>query len=123
MTAPVLRPCPFCGGPTDRPVRWWGDVQTFTPLGPPTAGKRGAPPLIAGHVLVVPREHVPDARTNPDVTAEVFKVAALVAREIGPCNIITNVGAAATQTVFHFHVHVVPRHRGDGLKLPWTDLS
>lgn len=108
--------CPFCDGPTDRPVRWWGDVQSFTPIGPPTGG-------IAGHVLVVPRKHVPDAAADPDVTAEVFRVAAMVAREVGPCNIITNVGAEATQTVFHFHVHIIPRRYGDGLKLPWTDTD
>jgi histidine triad (HIT) family protein len=36
------------------------------------------------------------------------------------CNIITSVGSAATQTVRHLHVHVVPRRRGDGLQLPWS---
>ena len=36
-------------------------------------------------------------------------------------NLITSIGAAATQTVFHLHVHVVPRHEGDGLLLPWSN--
>lgn len=35
-------------------------------------------------------------------------------------NLITSRGGAATQTVFHLHVHVVPREAGDGLALPWT---
>ena len=37
------------------------------------------------------------------------------------CNLITSVGAAATQTVKHLHIHIVPRHEGDGLHLPWTE--
>jgi histidine triad (HIT) family protein len=37
-----------------------------------------------------------------------------------PCNIITSAGSDATQTVFHLHLHVVPRRAGDGLALPWT---
>lgn len=36
-------------------------------------------------------------------------------------NIITSRGSAATQTVYHLHLHVVPRREGDGLGLPWTD--
>lgn len=37
------------------------------------------------------------------------------------CNFITSSGLDATQTVFHYHMHIVPRHEGDGLRLPWTD--
>jgi len=43
-----------------------------------------------------------------------------VRRRVGPCNVITSVGREATQSVFHLHVHVVPRREGDGLALPWT---
>jgi histidine triad (HIT) family protein len=46
--------------------------------------------------------------------------AAQWARTCGDANLITSVGSAATQTVFHLHVHVVPRRAGDGLALPWT---
>lgn len=102
--------CPFCGGPTDRQVTWYGDVQVFEPLGP----------VVPGHLLVVPRQHVTDARTDPAVTAKVFGVAALVAAEGGACNLITSAGPEATQTVFHLHVHVVPRRPDDGLRLPWS---
>jgi diadenosine tetraphosphate (Ap4A) HIT family hydrolase len=38
----------------------------------------------------------------------------------GDCNLITSDGAAATQTVKHLHVHIVPRRDGDGLTLPWS---
>jgi histidine triad (HIT) family protein len=35
-------------------------------------------------------------------------------------NLLNSCGAAAFQTVFHFHVHVIPRYEGDPLRLPWT---
>jgi len=38
-------------------------------------------------------------------------------------NLLNSCGAAAWQTVFHFHVHVIPRYRGDPLRLPWTPVS
>ncbi|KUH36133.1 HIT domain-containing protein [Streptomyces kanasensis] len=74
-----------------------------------------------GHVLVIPRVHVADAIEDPDVTAAAVRRAAQYAAEAGgDLNLITSVGADATQTVFHLHWHVVPRTAGDGLPLPWT---
>ena len=69
---------------------------------------------------MLPRVHVPDAGTDPDVTAAVMRRAAELMAEHGAANLITSRGAAATQTVFHLHVHVVPRRPGDGLMLPWS---
>jgi histidine triad (HIT) family protein len=79
-------------------------------------------PVTSGHVLVVPRSHVKDALENPYLTAQVmFEAAKYARRACWPnCNIITSAGAAATQTVFHLHIHIVPRRVGDGLKLPWS---
>lgn len=81
--------------------------------------------VVPGHWLVIPRVHVPDAVAVPDVTADVMRHAAALAREQGPdaVNIITSVGAAATQTVRHLHVHLVPRETGDGLALPWDPYA
>lgn len=73
-----------------------------------------------GHLLVVPRVHVPDAVTDPEVTASTFRRAAELAGDYGDGHLITNFGAAAEQTVLHLHVHVVPRRVGDGLLMPWT---
>ncbi len=42
---------------------------------------------------------------------------------MNPCNLITSAGREATQTVFHLHIHVVPRRDGDGLALPWTPAA
>ena len=89
----------------------WDDAIAIVPLNPVTEG----------HVLVIPRQHVKDATAFPDVTGLVMRRAGLFAADLGSCNIITSVGAEATQSVFHMHVHVVPRREGDGLALPWTD--
>lgn len=79
-------------------------------------------PVTPGHVLIIPRQHVADATENPGVTAAaMYRAAQLVRSWDHAANIITSVGEAATQTVFHLHVHCVPRTLNDGLKLPWTD--
>ncbi|WP_410614240.1 HIT family protein [Amycolatopsis sp. lyj-109] len=73
-----------------------------------------------GHVLVIPRAHVADAGVDPAVSARTMACAAELLGEHQAANIITSRGSAATQTVFHLHIHVVPRAAGDGLPLPWT---
>lgn len=78
-------------------------------------------PVTPGHVLVIPHRHVSDFTTEAWVTADTMRVAAAYAAyHGGPFNLITSKGPEATQTVFHLHVHLVPRHGGDGLALPWT---
>jgi histidine triad (HIT) family protein len=78
-------------------------------------------PVTPGHLLVVPGEHVRDAAAAPATAAAVMHQAALIVQRAGGnANIITSIGPAATQTVMHLHVHVVPRREGDGLALPWT---
>ncbi|TXJ83343.1 HIT domain-containing protein [Streptomyces lavendulae] len=72
------------------------------------------------HVLVLPRVHVEDAGTDPEVTASVMRRAAELMAEHPAANLITSMGSPATQTVFRLHVHIVPRTDGDGLPLPWT---
>lgn len=89
-------------------VREWPRALAIVPLNPVTEG----------HVLVIPRQHVRDATSDPHVTAVTMGCAAELAT--APCNIITSAGVEATQSVFHLHVHVVPRRPGDGLHLPWT---
>lgn len=74
-----------------------------------------------GHVLFVPRVHVKDAADNSMQTGLVMARASAYVRDVvkGPANIITSVGAEATQTVFHLHIHVVPRGADDGLRPSW----
>lgn len=104
--------CVFCrivdGAEPAEIVRRWDETIAIVPLRPVTQG----------HLLVLPSMHVVDALDDPVAAASTMYRAAELAEK--PCNIITSVGAEATQTVFHLHVHVVPRQPGDGLALPWT---
>jgi histidine triad (HIT) family protein len=79
-------------------------------------------PVTQGHTLVVPFEHVQDALDKPEVTGRAMQYASDISWRLGyaPLNIITSVGPEATQTVFHLHIHLVPRSPGDGLALPWS---
>lgn len=106
--------CVFCaiaaGQAPATVVREWPDAIAIRPLGP----------VVDGHVIVLPRMHVADAGVDPVVTAAVMARAAELMGELPAANVITSRGAAATQTVPHLHVHLVPREDGDGLALPWT---
>lgn len=78
-------------------------------------------PVTPGHLLFISEEHVTDAAVASNLTADVMRAAARHARlQAEPFNLITSAGAAATQSVWHLHVHYVPRREGDGLHLPWT---
>jgi histidine triad (HIT) family protein len=84
-------------------------------------------PATRGHLLVVPRNHARDLlEVSPeDLTATmatVQRVARRVSERLAPAgiNLLNSCGAAAWQTVFHFHVHVIPRYADDPLKLPWV---
>lgn len=92
-------------------VREWSDALAIRPQ---SGGVHD------GHVLVLPRVHVADAGTDPEVTAAVMRRAAELVASLPAANLITSKGTEATQTVFHLHVHVVPRAESDGLPLPWT---
>ena len=80
-------------------------------------------PVTDGHVLVIPRHHTADlAGLDDESGGAIFAVGRRVAaalRQAGlPCegiNFFLADGAAAGQTVFHTHLHVIPRRRGDGL--------
>ena len=94
----------------------WGDTFAIAPRNPVTEG----------HALVIPREHVAHLGIDPEVTGKTFERAAdfayyrFLSKGIA-ANLITSAGRHATQTVFHLHVHVVPRRRNDGLALPWSE--
>lgn len=78
-------------------------------------------PASPGHALIIPGGHYPDIHATPaDTVAAVAgaakRLAAAQTRALEPEGISINQfnGAAAGQTVFHYHVHVIPRWRGDG---------
>jgi histidine triad (HIT) family protein len=83
-------------------------------------------PATRGHVVVITREH---AENLFDVSDEdllaVMQMARRVAErmkqtlEPGGFNILHNIGRVAWQSIFHFHLHVIPRYEDDALQLPW----
>ncbi len=84
-------------------------------------------PATAGHALVVPRTHSADLFELSDQDLEHTMVAARrLARRMKAAlhpdgfNVLNSCGAAAWQTIFHFHLHVVPRYEDDPLELPWV---
>lgn len=80
-------------------------------------------PVVDGHVLVIPRTHVTDAARNPLITGRTMLRAAEYAAAQGlPFNLITSAGREATQSVFHLHIHYVPRAAADQLMVPWGTL-
>jgi histidine triad (HIT) family protein len=84
-------------------------------------------PATRGHTLVIPRAHAQDLLSVDGEDLQAVAVACKrlawrVKERLGAdgVNLINACGAAAWQTVFHFHVHVVPRYEGDPLQLPWV---
>jgi histidine triad (HIT) family protein len=84
-------------------------------------------PATRGHALVIPRAHATDIHEiDPDdlraVAAAAQRVAKRARANLGAegVNLLNSNGAAAWQTVFHFHVHVIPRYADDPLRLPWV---
>jgi histidine triad (HIT) family protein len=83
-------------------------------------------PATTGHALVIPRTHTDDLLSIgvDDLQAVILAAQrlALSAKrnlQADGVNLVNSCGAQAWQTVFHFHMHVIPRYEGDPLKLPW----
>jgi histidine triad (HIT) family protein len=84
-------------------------------------------PATRGHALVIPRTHSIDLLS---VDPEDLAAAALASQRLATricerlradgVNLVNSCGAVAWQTVFHFHVHVIPRYADDPLRLPWV---
>jgi histidine triad (HIT) family protein len=84
-------------------------------------------PATRGHALVVPRKHVRDLLEidQDDLEATIVAAQRLARRakeRLGAdgVNLLNSCGQAAWQTVFHFHIHVIPRYEDDPLRLPWV---
>lgn len=115
--------CPFCeivqrDDPDAREVYRDEHVVAFFPT----------EPAVLGHTMVVPREHVPDVWALSEETVSHLawasvRLAGAIREAVEPegLNIIQSNGAAATQTVFHLHVHLVPRWGGDAMGPIWPE--
>ena len=85
-----------------------------------------AEPAAEGHVLILPKEHFDNIYELDDDTAgHVFKVAKKIATamnktlDMDGLNVVQNNGEAAGQTVFHFQMHIIPRHNDDTVNVGW----
>ena len=83
-------------------------------------------PATRGHALVIPRRHARDLlEIDPSdlsaVAVAAQRVAARMPERLGAAgvNLLNSCGRDAWQTVFHFHMHVIPRYHDDPLRLPW----
>lgn len=113
MTNPA-NACPFCeivaGRAPATIIRDWDDALAIVPLNP----------VVEGHTIVIPKRHVADFTTSAYTSGITASCAAELAAEMAqPMNLITSKGREATQSVFHLHLHLVPRAENDGLALPW----
>ena len=83
-------------------------------------------PATKGHALLLPKTHAANLYELPDETAQkaalvIKKMAGVLtkAMDADGFNVVQNNGEAAGQTVFHFHVHMIPRHKGDDAVRLW----
>ena len=85
-----------------------------------------ADPATKGHALIIPKEHFDNIyEVSDEVASKIMplakKLATHMTQKLG-CdgfNILQNNGEAAGQTVFHFHMHLIPRYKGDTVNVGW----
>ena len=83
-------------------------------------------PLNEGHALVIPKYHAENIYTMPDewfgpMMATVQSIATAINKVVQPegINLLQANGPGAKQSVFHFHMHVIPRYADDGVGMNW----
>ena len=103
-----------------------GEIPGFIPYQSETIAVLIA---VEGHVLIVPKQEYKDIYELPDkIAAEIMQTAVRVSRALKnstDCegiNLIQSNGIAAGQTVFHFHLHIKPRFKDDGIILTWDTI-
>lgn len=84
-------------------------------------------PATRGHVLILTKEHYDNIfEIDAETAGRLFSLASVVARAMKKTlncdgmNILQNNGTIAGQTVFHFHLHLIPRYEGDQVKVTWS---
>ena len=87
-------------------------------------------PAAKGHALILPKEHYDNLwELGKEESEKVMEIAAKVSKAqkkalgCDGVNILQNNGVAAGQTVFHFHMHLIPRYEDYNVMIPWTTLS
>lgn len=87
-------------------------------------------PASRGHVIILPKKHAADIyELEDDIASKIYVVAKKIAtavKEVTGCdgvNVLQNNGEAAGQTVFHLHMHVIPRWNDDSIKITWEQTE
>ena len=87
-------------------------------------------PATKGHALILPKEHFANIFEMPEEwEMKAFALAKKMGAkmmEVLKCdgfNVVQNNGAAAGQTVFHFHIHLIPRYENDGAGITWVQKT
>ncbi|MBR4015958.1 MAG: HIT family protein [Anaerotignum sp.] len=87
-------------------------------------------PANEGHVLILPKAHTPNIfEIAPEQAGRLFALAAKIARAMQAelkfehMNVMQNNGTVAGQTVFHFHLHLIPRYENDGITIKYTPMD
>lgn len=87
-------------------------------------------PAAKGHAIILPKNHAADIFELPEEDASkiliVAKKVASAMKKALKCdgvNILQNNGEVAGQTVFHLHVHVIPRYQDDQVKIKWSPIT
>lgn len=85
-----------------------------------------AGPAAKGHALIIPKEHYANLyELSDELAAKVLVLAKKMITKLTDIlgcdgyNIVQNNGEAAGQTVFHFHLHMIPRYKDDGVGVTW----
>ena len=83
-------------------------------------------PTSKGHSLIIPKEHCTNIYDiDEDIAAKVMKTAKKLATKMTVAlncdgfNLLQNNGKTAGQTMFHFHMHLIPRYKGDTVNISW----
>jgi histidine triad (HIT) family protein len=83
-------------------------------------------PANRGHALILPKEHFDNVfEIEPETAGRIFAFATKLAKAIKEetgcdgMNLLQNNGEVAGQTVNHFHLHLVPRFKGDAVTMTW----
>ena len=84
-------------------------------------------PASKGHALILPKAHYANLYEMPDelagkamILAKKMVTVLTKALDCDGFNVVQNNGESAGQTVFHFHMHLIPRYEGDQVGLTWT---
>ena len=84
-------------------------------------------PASKGHSLIIPKSHASDIyEISDEMAGKAMVLAKKMAGKLTKAlacdgfNIVQNNGEPAGQTVFHFHMHLIPRYKNDGVGISWT---